>query len=63
MWTSNYDQVNDFQYCRKDGKTEVLLQYDEIVFPFFPVVGNHDITRNGWALWSTSSILLSTRSM
>ena len=47
-----YDQVNDFQYCRKDGKTEVLLQYDEIVFPFFPVVGNHDITRNGWALWT-----------
>ena len=26
--------------------------YDEIAFPFFPVVGNHDITRNGWALWS-----------
>ena len=26
--------------------------YDEIVYPFFPVVGNHDITHNGWALWS-----------
>ena len=26
--------------------------YNEIVFPFFPVVGNHDITHNGWALWS-----------
>ena len=32
----------------KDLKEE----YDDIVFPFFPIVGNHDITRNGWALWS-----------
>jgi len=22
-------------------------------FPFYPVVGNHDITHNGWALWSS----------
>lgn len=26
--------------------------YDQIDFPFYPVVGNHDITHNGWALWS-----------
>lgn len=26
--------------------------YDEIKLPFFPVVGNHDLTHNGWALWS-----------
>ena len=25
---------------------------DEITYPFYPVVGNHDITHNGWALWS-----------
>ena len=25
---------------------------DEVKYPFFPVVGNHDITHNGWALWS-----------
>ena len=25
---------------------------DQIQYPFFPVVGNHDITHNGWALWS-----------
>jgi hypothetical protein len=23
-----------------------------VPYPFFPVVGNHDITHNGWALWS-----------
>ena len=29
-----------------------IYRYDEIRFPFFPVVGNHDITHNGWAMWS-----------
>ena len=27
-------------------------QYDKIRYPFYPVVGNHAITHNGWALWS-----------
>lgn len=27
--------------------------YDEIVYPFFPVAGNHDITHNGWALFTS----------
>ncbi len=26
---------------------------DDIPFPFYSVVGNHDITRNGWALFSS----------
>jgi len=30
----------------------VYSEVDDIKFPFFPVVGNHDITHNGWALWS-----------
>ncbi|MBQ9193350.1 MAG: metallophosphoesterase [Bacteroidales bacterium] len=30
----------------------VTMPFDRITYPFFPVVGNHDITRNGWALWS-----------
>lgn len=34
-----------------DGSAEEL-DFDEIKFPFFPVVGNHDITHNGWAMWS-----------
>ena len=25
---------------------------EDIPLPFYPVVGNHDITHNGWALWS-----------
>lgn len=26
---------------------------EDIPLPFYPVVGNHDITHNGWALWSS----------
>ena len=40
VWVSKYEP----DYSEK---------YDDIVFPFFPVVGNHDITHNGWALFST----------
>lgn len=36
-------------YEDEDGETYKL---GEIQYPFFPVVGNHDITHNGWALWS-----------
>ncbi len=50
----NYRKVNDYEYVSNDNPDEspLMLQYDEIVYPFFPVVGNHDITHNGWALWS-----------
>jgi hypothetical protein len=30
----------------------LIYNVDEIPYPFYPVVGNHDITHNGWALWS-----------
>ena len=33
-----------------DGKT-YRYTLDQLEFPFYPVVGNHDITHNGWALW------------
>ena len=36
----------------RDPETDEVFGIDDIKFPFFPVVGNHDITRNGWALWS-----------
>ena len=36
----------------EDEKTGANLTLDQIQYPFFPVVGNHDITHNGWALWS-----------
>lgn len=43
-----------FYYPRGDvdGAEYYDITYDEIDFPFHPVVGNHDITHNGWALWS-----------
>lgn len=36
-------------YEDEDGN---VYDIDDIQYPFFPVVGNHDITHNGWALWS-----------
>ena len=51
---ANYLTENGFEYISKMNTDEDPLPYtyDEIDFPFFPVVGNHDITHNGWALWS-----------
>lgn len=43
-----YDVSTD-TYTDEDGD---IVDYDDEKFPFFPVVGNHDITHNGWALWS-----------
>jgi predicted phosphodiesterase len=41
---------DDDYYFYSDG--EKLIPFDALPFPFYPVVGNHDITHNGWALWS-----------
>ena len=27
------------------------VRYEQIHYPFYPVVGNHDLTHNGWPLW------------
>ena len=43
-------KADDDYYFYSDG--EKLLPFEQISFPFYPVVGNHDITHNGWALWS-----------
>ncbi len=40
-WSKKNDPYDEFGY-----------DYNDIKFPFFPVVGNHDLTHNGWALWS-----------
>lgn len=45
----DYDDEDLTYYEDKDGEMYTL---DQIQYPFFPVVGNHDITHNGWALWS-----------
>lgn len=49
----HYRKINDFEYVPLNDKTDFDRRtYDKITFPFFPVVGNHDITHNGWAMWS-----------
>ena len=50
----NFSKINAYEYVSNDSEEEqpTVYLYDEIVYPFFPVVGNHDITHNGWALWS-----------
>ena len=35
-----------------DKRTGDSGTWSEFRLPFYPVVGNHDITHNGWALWS-----------
>ena len=49
---AHYDQINNFEYVKKGDPDLYRYTFEEIVYPFFPVVGNHDITHNGWALWS-----------
>ena len=44
------EYMNDVIYY--EDKSGVVKELSEIQYPFYPVVGNHDITHNGWALWS-----------
>ena len=49
-----YDWNEEEQlYYRKDVDPDYSIgrARENIKFPFFPVVGNHDLTHNGWALW------------
>ncbi len=52
------DDDNEFQlnsddyYVYEDTAANRVYDVNSVPFPFFPVVGNHDITHNGWALWS-----------
>ena len=58
--SAHYDYVNKYYeydedenlYYRKGQEHIFGKHYDDILLPFFPVVGNHDLTHNGWALWS-----------
>lgn len=46
-------QVEDPKYyVYKDTLTGEIFTASTIPYSFYPVVGNHDITHNGWALWS-----------
>lgn len=46
----NYDSETK-EYI--DPDTGRRLTFDDIIYPFFPVVGNHDITHNGWSLYTS----------
>jgi len=60
---SYYNDFNKHWYFSNDLELDSVSWYSvktyELdptflkTFPFFPVVGNHDITHNGWALWSS----------
>ena len=46
-------QVDDpSRYTYIDTLNNLIYNVNDIPYPFYPVVGNHDITHNGWALWS-----------
>ena len=48
-----YEQnEEDGLFYRKGDEEAFGREYSTIKLPFFPVVGNHDLTHNGWALWS-----------
>lgn len=53
-YVQKYYELNELgRYKRKnDPYDDIGYLYEDIKFPFFPVVGNHDLTHNGWALWS-----------
>ncbi len=39
-------------YLYEDSVTGLMFSVNEVPYPFYAIVGNHDITHNGWALWS-----------
>lgn len=43
---------NPDYYWYVDTLWDKIYKVSEVPLPFYPVVGNHDITHNGWALWS-----------
>ena len=49
----NDDQMDDPEnFMFYDSFTDMTYSFESVPYPFYPVVGNHDITHNGWALWS-----------
>ena len=46
------EEGQQYTYYIDTLNNDLYFDLDEVPLPFFPVVGNHDITHNGWALWS-----------
>ena len=49
-YTDEYDSPHTVYV---DTISEKVYQPKDVPLPFHPVVGNHDITNNGWALWTS----------
>jgi len=47
--------LNEYGRWRHKNHPEdfIGMSYEDIKFPFFPIVGNHDLTHNGWAMWTS----------
>jgi len=48
--------MDDYDYPHTiymDTVSQKFYEVKDIPLPFHPVVGNHDITNNGWALWTS----------
>lgn len=50
----DYEYLKDLPdyYVYEDTVYHKDYLLNQVKYPFYPVVGNHDITHNGWALWS-----------
>ena len=46
------EKADPESYLYVDSLYGAAYTVDKVPYPFYPVVGNHDITHNGWALWS-----------
>lgn len=46
------EKADPESYIYVDSLYGAAYTVDKVPYPFYPVVGNHDITHNGWALWS-----------
>ena len=53
-YVNKYYVKNEYGRWREkiDDYDMIGTDYDDIKLPFYPVVGNHDLTHNGWAMWS-----------
>ena len=53
-YVNKYYELNEHGRWREkiDHFDMIGTDYDDIKLPFYPVVGNHDLTHNGWAMWS-----------
>ena len=48
--------TDDYGYSHTiymDEVSQKIYEVKDIPLPFHPVVGNHDVTNNGWALWTS----------